>query len=113
LSSTNLNLQVKALIERAGWTYPLPKIRCRQGVPVEIKTRSAKCYRFCDHITTHTMRRTAITNLLMLGVPETMVRSISGHSAGSKEFYKYVAIVQDFMNDAVLNAYQQLVEPVE
>ncbi len=110
LSGTNLNLQVKQLIEKAGWTYPLPKIRHRQGIAVEIKTIKGCSYRFCDHITTHTMRRTAITTLLMMGVSETMVRRISGHAAGSKEFYKYVAVVQDLLNAKVKNAFDRLVD---
>jgi len=40
------------------------------------------------------MRRTAITNLLSMGMPETMVRKLSGHSANSKEFYRYVEYAQ-------------------
>ena len=35
-------------------------------------------------------RRTAITSMLSLGVPEQVVRKISGHFANSKEFYRYV-----------------------
>jgi integrase len=100
---------LKTLIETAGWTYTLPKIRHRQGLAIELKTKKDKSYRFCDHITTHTMRRTAITTLLMMGVSETMVKRISGHAAGSKEFYKYVAIVQDYLNETVKNAHQKLV----
>ncbi len=107
LSNTNLNKQVKNLIEKAGWIYNLPKIRHRQGKPIEIKNSKGSSYRFCDHITTHTMRRTAITTLLMMGVPETMVRKISGHAAGSKEFYKYVSVVQDYMNEKVRFAEMQ------
>jgi integrase len=112
LSSTNLNLQLKTLIETAGWTFALPKIRHRQGIAIELKTKKGNSYRFCDHITTHTMRRTAITTLLMMGVSETMVRRISGHAAGSKEFYKYVATVQDYLNETVKNAHQKLVNLV-
>jgi hypothetical protein len=54
------------------------------------------------------MRRTAITTLLLMGVEENMVRTISGHSAGSKEFYKYVAVVQNYLNQQVMNAYDKL-----
>jgi integrase len=107
LSSTNLNLQVKRLGEKAGWTYSLPKIRYKQGRPVEMKKEKESC-RFCDHITTHTMRRTAITSLLIMGVPELVVRRISGHAANSKEFYKYVIVAQDYLNRNVRNAYEQL-----
>jgi integrase len=107
LSSTNLNLQVKRLGAKAGWTYNLPKIRYKQGRPVEMKKEKESC-RFCDHITTHTMRRTAITSLLIMGVPELVVRRISGHAANSKEFYKYVVVAQDYLNSNVRNAYDKL-----
>jgi len=110
LSGTNINLQLKMLIEKAGWTYNLPKIRCQQGKAVEMKSKKGTSFRFCDHITAHTMRRTAITTLLLLGVEETMVRRISGHAPGSKEFYKYVAVVQDYLNDKVKTAHQKLLE---
>lgn len=110
LSGTNANLQIKKLMERAGWTYNLPKIRYRRGNPVELKSKQGLSFRFCDHITAHTMRRTAITTLLLLGVEENMVRRISGHAPGSKEFYKYVAIVQDYLNDNVKLAHKKLLE---
>jgi hypothetical protein len=32
--------------------------------------------------------------MLTLSVPEHIVRSILGHTAGSKEFFRYVAIAQ-------------------
>jgi len=35
------------------------------------------------------MRKTAITTLLSMCVPENKVCEFSGHSAGSKEFYRY------------------------
>ena len=53
------------------------------------------------------MRRTAITTLLILGVPEHIVR-ISGHSPNSKEFYRYVVIAQDYLNKHVMDAYDKL-----
>lgn len=108
LSNTNINLNIKELIEKAGWTYSLPKIRYRQGKSITLKTKDGKDFRFCDHITAHTMRRTAITTLLLLGVDENIVRTISGHAPGSKEFYKYVALVQTHMNKQVLKAFEKL-----
>jgi len=110
LSSSNLNLQIKSLVKKAGWDYSIPKIRNRQGEPVEIKTKTGSTYRFYDHITVHTMRRTAITTLLLMGVDENSVRRISGHAPGSKEFYRYVVIVQDFLNARVKEAYQRLIQ---
>lgn len=110
LSSTNLNLQIKMVIQRAGWNYNLPKIKQKQGEQVEVKNKSGEVYKFYDHITVHTMRRTAITTLLLLGVDENSVRRISEHAAGSKEFYRYVVIVQDYLNNQVKNAHRKLLE---
>ncbi len=80
LSGTNLNKQIKLLIQKAGWDYCLPKIRYKQGRAVEIKNHQNQSLRFYEHITAHTMRRTAITTLLLMGVDETSVRRISGHA---------------------------------
>ncbi len=113
ISGTNLNIQIKRLIELAGWTDPLPKIRHRRGVPVEIKTKAGKTYRFCDHITVHSMRRTAITTLLLMGVDETTVRRISGHAPGSREFYRYVALVQDYFDATIKAAHKKLLSDPE
>ncbi len=103
LSNNRLNLILKELCLKAGWTYEVGKKREQKGVPKEINIskksgNKSRVYRFCDLITTHTMRRTAITTLLTLGMPEIMVRNISGHSSNSKEFYKYVSYAQQFID---------------
>lgn len=110
LSVSNLNIQIKKLIEKAGWSYPLTKLISRQGKLTELKDHNSKGWCFHQHITAHTMRRTAITTLLIMGVPELIVRKISGHAPGSKEFYRYVAIAQEYMNHEVIIAYKKLVE---
>lgn len=113
ISNCNFNLQVKKLAKKAGWDHWLPKIRFRRGKPVELKTKSSGCWRFYDHITAHTMRRTAITTLLLLGVDESHVRRISGHTAGSREFYRYVVLVQDYLDARVKEAHRKLVDEDE
>lgn len=108
LACSNMNLQIKKLIKQAGWNHPLPKhISCR-GKMQEIKTKTGGSWQFYQHITAHTMRRTAITILLMMGVPENIVRKISGHAPASKEFYKYVSIAQEYLSHEVKNAYEKL-----
>jgi integrase len=113
LSSTNLNLQVKKLIKAAGWTYTLIKYRSYNGKMVEEKTPGGQSWPFYQHITAHTMRRTAITTLLILGVPENVVRQISGHAPGSREFYKYVAIAQQYLDTEVKKAHQKLINTLQ
>lgn len=113
LGNANFNLQIKSLVKKAGWDYPLTKIRHKQGRPVEIKNKKGEPYRFYDHISAHTMRRTAITTLLLMGVDESSVRRISGHAPGSKEFFRYVVIVQDFLNAKVKQAHAKLLQEEE
>lgn len=109
LSSTNFNLQIKLLIKNAGWNYFMPKIRHRYGKASEIKNKHGESWKFYQHITAHTMRRTAITVLLMMGLGENIVRRISGHAPGSKEFYKYVVLSNEYLNDNLKIAYEKLV----
>jgi integrase len=111
IANSNFNLHLKKIIEQAGYTHCLPKLRYTQGRLTEIKTKQGNSFRFCDHISSHTMRRTAITNLLVLGVPEMVVRKISGHAAGSKEFYRYISLAQDYSNHHLTIAYEKLLQP--
>lgn len=106
-----LNKYFREIAELAGWTYTVNKKRQKKGIDKEIKTESEKrSYRFCDLITTHTMRRTAITTLLNMGMPEHMVRKISGHATGSKEFFRYVQYSQNFLDKEIENVYSKLSE---
>jgi site-specific recombinase XerD len=100
ISNARLNKNIKKLMEMAGFTGSVKKIRERRGIGKELfKTKSdgRMDFRICDLMSTHTMRRTAITTMLTLGVPEQIVRKISGHAPGSKEFYKYVSISQSYL----------------
>lgn len=97
-NNSNLNKYLKTLAEAAGFTQPVTKKRERQGVVKNIyantQGQKKQALRFCNLVTTHTMRRTAITTMLSLGMPEHLVRKISGHSPASTEFYRYVALAQ-------------------
>lgn len=114
---SNLNKYLKELAVLAGWTQPNQKTRMRQGrvVAVQANMQDKQQVRFADLITTHTMRRTAITVMLSLGMPEHLVRKISGHKPGSTEFFKYVAIAQAYQDvetkkafDALRGKYQEM-----
>lgn len=100
LSKNQFNLSMKKIGEIAGWTETLPKYRERQGKRSEIykEARNKTSFRFCDHMSSHMLRRSAITNMLLLGMSEIMVRKISGHAPGSKEFYRYVNIAQSYLD---------------
>jgi integrase len=110
LSNNQFNHQMKEIGKMAGWTEEVPKYRSVKGRQTEIKNQSGKTWRFYEHLSAHTMRRTAITTLLLMGVDEAVVRTISGHAPGSKEFYRYVAYVQGYLDKQVINAHKLLLE---
>lgn len=112
-NAVNLNLYLKVLIRKAGFKHSVNKTRNKRGVRKELtKTNKNENdgYEFCDLITTHTMRRTAITTMLCLGMQEYLVRKISGHSATSKEFFRYVAIAQSYQDKETAKVFDQLKE---
>jgi integrase len=110
LSNNQFNQQIKQIGKLAGWNEEIPKYRSIKGRQTEIKNKAGKTWQFYDHLSAHTMRRTAITTLLLLGVDEAVVRTISGHAPGSKEFYRYVAFVQGYLDKQVINAHKLLLE---
>ncbi|MBL7707639.1 MAG: tyrosine-type recombinase/integrase [Chitinophagaceae bacterium] len=109
-NKTNLNKYIKKLLELAGFTQQVSKTREKRGEPIELKkdSGSIKVYRFCDVASTHTMRRTAITTMLSLGMPEQVVRKISGHSAHGKEFYRYVLWAQTYQDQETEKMFDKL-----
>lgn len=97
-----LNKKIKQLMEIAGFTEPAFKTRQKRGIPTPLHRKNKeKVFRFCDLVTTHTMRRTAITTMLSFGMNEQVVRKISGHAAGSKEFYRYVSFAQTYLDTEI------------
>ncbi len=96
----------------AGFTQPVHLTRGKRGQTTELKNvnDNKQVYRFCDVATTHTMRRTAITTMLSLGVSEQVVRKISGHAPGSKEFYRYVFWAQTYQDQEVDLMFEKLQE---
>jgi integrase len=109
ISLVNFNKNIKLIAEKAGWTYKVEKLRTIRGkLPHRIVHKKIGIFRFCDLISSHIMRRTAITNLLMLGVSEMTVRKISGHSNSSTSFMKYVNLVQSYLDNELDIAYRNM-----
>jgi integrase len=110
ISNARFNLNIKSLIERTDWVDTRSKSRHKRGIPVTVfKNEKNKVpYRFCDLITSHTMRRTAITTMLCLNMPENLVRKISGHAPNSKEFFRYVQLSQRYMDTETEKMFEQL-----
>ena len=112
-NKSNLNKYIKQLFELAGFTHPVLVTRGKRGKRYELKKLHGdrkQTFSFCDVATTHTMRRTAITTMLSLGVPEQIVRKISGHSPGSKEFYRYVSWAQSYQDKETEKMFEKLSE---
>ena len=103
------NKKIKIIMNHYGFTEPIERTRLRRGIPITVyKDKEAKSvFRFCDSVTTHTMRRTAITTMLSLGMNEQMVRQISGHSANSKDFYRYVAFAQNYIDKEIDDVHEK------
>jgi integrase len=112
----NLNKFIKVLLQQAGFSQPVNITRGKRGIAIAQKNEKGTQLRFCDAATTHTMRRTAITTMLSLGVPEQVVRKISGHSAVGKEFYRYVSWAQTYQDQETGKMFDKLqqrkLEPV-
>ncbi len=100
----------KELAKYLEFNTPSIKYRTKRGIKHSIYKNKAKRqhYTLADHITTHTMRRTAITTMLRLGMPEQVVRKISGHAATSKEFFRYVEFAQTYIDEHTDKVFDQI-----
>jgi integrase len=106
---TRFNNQLKAIAEAAGWQQATGKQRTKKGIASEIAFAATENkYRFCDLVSSHTMRRTAITTMLMLGMKEHVVKQISGHANDSKSFYRYVNLVQSYLDNEMDMVFDKL-----
>lgn len=105
-----MNKKLKVIMELYGYTEPIERTRQKRGIAVPVfKDKNKRIsLRFCDAVTTHTMRRSAITTLLSLGMNEQMVRQISGHAAGSKEFYRYVSHAQSYIDNEIDHVHEKM-----
>lgn len=108
MTAQYFNRKLKDLAKYFPDNYEYVKVRERRGKQVVVYKDPIKRLHFklSDHITTHTMRRTAISVMLNLGMPEHVVRKISGHAPNSREFYRYVQLAQstiDFESDRIFN----------
>lgn len=110
ISGVNFNIAIKKIALLAGWTEEIIKTRNKRGQPVIIykDADTKQHYRFCDLVSSHTMRRTAITTMLRMGLNETNVRLISGHTAHSPSFYRYVFFADSFIEEEMDKVFAKL-----
>ena len=107
-------MNIKKICEKAGWNEDVRRLRVKRGKSREVgnKKNNNTSYRFCDLASSHMMRRTAITNYLTLGMPEYLVKKISGHSQDSKSFYRYVHLSQTMMDKELESVHQKMAKPI-
>jgi integrase len=70
-------------------------------LPFQLKQSATSTERFCDCMSSHMMRRTCITNMLSSGMPELIVKKISGHSNNSRSFFRYVNFAQNTLDNEI------------
>ncbi len=103
----NFNKSLKRMGELAEFTSPIAISREKQGITKVIKKHNEND-RFCDKMSSHMMRRTAITTLLILGMPEHLVRKISGHSTASSSFNRYIHYAQVYIDKEIDKVHSKL-----
>ena len=57
------------------------------------------------------MRRTCITTMLTSGMPEYIVRKVSGHTSDSKAFFRYVTLAQSLMDKEIDKMHNHFLRP--
>jgi integrase len=110
ISSDRFNAAIKEMGKYLDYNEPIVKTRTKRGVVKVIFKDKDKRLHFtlADMLTTHTMRRTGITTLLRMGVPDYFVRKISGHTANSAEFFRYVQLAQNYLHQHTDAAFEKL-----
>ncbi len=100
------NRTLKQIGKKANFDRPIGVTREKLGTP---KNKEVSNLKFYDKMSSHMMRRTAITTLLILGMPEHLVRKISGHSPSSPSFNRYVNYAQVYVDREIDKVHAQLV----
>jgi len=106
ISLFNFNKHIKKIGEKAEFNTPVEITREIRGKT--LKKDKNKQVLFYEKMSSHMMRRTAITTLLILGMPEHLVRKISGHSHSSNSFNRYVHYAQAYMDREIDKIHSKL-----
>lgn len=88
-SNQKINEYLKELGKLLKWDWIVKKVHYFNGQPNE---RSVP---FHDVLTTHVGRKSFITNSLILGIPERIVKEVSGHK-DDKSFSRYVKLAENY-----------------
>lgn len=104
------NKELKRMGELLPGNMEVVKTRERNGKQIVVykNEETKEHYTVADLLSSHVMRRTAITTMLSLGMPEHLVRKISGHAPNSKSFFRYVQYTQHMLDAATDDVFSQL-----
>lgn len=100
ISNQKMNEYLKKLGEKVDFNKPTKVVRYYNG------QKSEATVPFYEVLTTHVARKSYITNSLTLGIPERIVRNVSGHK-DEKSFRRYVNLAKSFKNQVVQDAYSE------
>jgi integrase len=112
ISKNQFNKNLKKLFYKAGFNNIVGKSRTANGRKFDVLNSKQAAYSFSELASSHLMRRTAITTMLLLGMAEIAVKKVSGHSLNSKAFYRYVNYVQAYLDHEIDKFHSQLMTPL-
>jgi integrase len=101
ISNQKLNDYLKEIGQRAQINALVERVRYRAG------RREAETFAKWQLLTCHTARRTFVTLALEQGIPDQMVRKVSGHKSHAA-FSRYVNLAQSAVSDAFEAVYGQM-----
>ena len=99
-SNQKINAYLKELGELVKFDWPVKISSYYEGV---VKQKNVLFY---DVLTTHVGRKSYITNSLILGVPERVVKEVSGHK-DEKSFNRYVKLADKYKSQVIRKAYSK------
>ncbi len=98
MSNQKMNKYLKELGKKMGYESLIKIVKYYDGRKKEIHVP------FHEILTTHVARKSYITNSLILGIPERVVREVSGHK-DEKSFRRYVNLAETYKTNIINNAY--------
>ena len=99
-SNQKINEYLKELGELVKFDWPVKTSKYYEGVVHQDKVL------FHEVLTTHVGRKSYITNSLILGVPERVVKEVSGHK-DEKSFNRYVKLAEKYKSQVIRKAYSK------
>ena len=100
VSDDKFRTAVKDLGKLVKFNFPVKKNKYYNGI-AKVET-----LQFFEVMTPHVARKTFITNSLILGVPERVVKEISDHK-DEKSFRRYINLADSYKTAKLLEAYSR------